>query len=508
VENTDGLGTLHVWETETGAPLFSERVGYDGLAWSPDDQYIVTSRSLVLQVRSTTDWTVLREIAASPGAFAFHSSGLLTVQQRGIGVRQYDLAKGTSTLLLETSHSGMLALNADTGLLAMAGQASDGMIHLYDTKQAHRRVSFFQHHTGSIADIAFSRDGQLLATAGFDGRICVTDLHQRLQRHPNVRHPYTPPWEGAVGGIDADGQRVTLVFGERATRLAVDWSQSRDHETASAEDTEKRMIHSPPPKHHVSYESERLERNGLGKLLLRNLDTKTVEELPWSCTFKIGKAFVFPAARIAVAVTGNPDARGVHDARLQAFDLQARKSIYQEILVGLRIYDLYGVAVDVAPSRKWMAVAAAPGSLRLIDLTTGDAHAFMNFSMHDRITCLSISPDSRYLAIVDNGTSIKIWDTATRALAQDLRMNSRVHCLAFSPDARTLVASTASDLQFWHTETGQQMVKLAMPYQAQTMRFSADGRQFLFASPNRTSADLFRWTLDDPLPASLVAQEK
>ncbi|KAJ5690340.1 hypothetical protein N7462_004732 [Penicillium macrosclerotiorum] len=73
----------------------------------------------------------------------------------------------------------------------------------------------------------------------------------------------------------------------------------------------------------------------------------------------------------------------------------------------------------------------------------------------DFINLVVVSPDGRLVASASNDHTIKIWETASGALQQTLKSGSKlITSLAFSPDGQLIASTTSMEVNVWKTATG------------------------------------------------------
>jgi outer membrane protein assembly factor BamB len=149
---SDGENTVRLWDAETGKP-----------------------------VRRFKDYTTPFQLQragiriAGVYSLVFSADGrtLLTTSSDG-SVRRWDVATGTETAGVPNGARGFHAAASPDGRLVALG---DGFSHVvvYELATGTKRWHFTGHR-GLIYDLAFSRDGELLASASRDTTVLVWDL--------------------------------------------------------------------------------------------------------------------------------------------------------------------------------------------------------------------------------------------------------------------------------------------------------------------------------------------
>jgi|GEM_PF-1792171 len=488
------LGRLQVWDTETGQELFTGAARARSMEWTSDGTAIVMGGDLGIQCRELRDWGTVRTMTTKECRVSLHPRGELTALEYGVGMRHFDSNSGESSIRMHTLLQGLVGWEKNSELLAIV--APDSIVHVFDTKAGNQPVSFAQHHADRVTDLGFSGDGKYLITAGWDGRVCVTDLHRRLPLHPSVRHLYPGGFDGNIIGIDEDGQRVTIQTHRDITRLKVDcFQKSSKNAPMEFGDRTTSFPNSPGV---ISPRGMRLERDSQGGGIVRDLKTGETKPLAITLPENLASAFYFDELdAVAISFT---------DHILRVIDLRSSRGICAETFAVGKDWANTGDVATMSVDRRWTAMAHIPGGFRLVDNLTGEGRWLReDENITDSLACPQFSADGRRIAVVHNRRNVLIWDVVSGELLHTLQLNILTNGLAFSPDGRTLAIQTERELQFWHAETGQKMVAVAIPDGISAIRYSPDGRIFYCASGNPNRADIFHWVATDDSPADAVA---
>jgi len=97
----------------------------------------------------------------------------------------------------------------------------------------------------------------------------------------------------------------------------------------------------------------------------------------------------------------------------------------------------------ISPNSKFLAVANNKGSIQVWNQGSADPDPMMNFSQTESILCLAFNPDSTLLATGGNDNKAVVWDLVAKKYKYQIRHDGNVTCLAFSPNPKWLI--TGSD---------------------------------------------------------------
>ncbi len=299
----------------------------------------------------------------------------------------------------------------------------------------HPKAVLILRHRKAVNAVAFSPDGQRLATAAADnnariwevasGHECLHVMHQGVRFNARGRLP------NISGG--------TVAFYPRGLWLA----------TASGDDT------------------ARIWDLGSGSQLATFVHDNVV----------VGVAFSPDGLCLATASAD-------HTARVW------------EVGSGRRLatltHDSVVVGVAFSPDGLWLATASGDHTARIWDV--GDEQQRTKVTHGKPVRAVTFSPDGHWLATASEDHTARIWDVGSGSQLATFTHDNVVVGVAFSPDGRWLAtASEDHTARVWDVGSGQRLATLTHDSVVTGVAFSPDG--YRLATASRGKAALI-WALD------------
>jgi RNA polymerase sigma factor (sigma-70 family) len=417
-------GAIPLWDLATGKLIRKFRTGDRGVmsvAFSPDGKtlawcgYDAAPHWWVgtLDVATGKQLHHTRGVATFPQALAFSSDGKMLFTAGG-PIQRWDVATGKEIDPVEDQADEVwrLALSPDGRVLA----AGSRIVCLWDPatgKELHR----LEPPTGGpLMDVAFSPDGQTVATVSRTGWLCLWQVATG-RKLGSVRVPRSASTRGSSGWEDfesvmfsPDGRTIATGAGGRIlliqeAPLAV---RRRFQGSASGEDLVVQSVGFLPDGRTLG---GALAAWGLDATV-RFWDVATGKPLPHLYAHLKGQPAHFEqlmrnlcSARLALSA----------DGRMWTVNRQTAISVW-ETASGKERLRLAGHKEPVttcafSPDGRTLASAGWDGTIRLWDLTNGKELACLT-GHRGTANCLAFSPDGKRLFSGSSDTCVLIWEVA------------------------------------------------------------------------------------------------
>jgi WD40 repeat protein len=339
-------------------------------------------------------------------------------------------------------------------------------LHRVNFARANLAQSVFANTLSAVLSVAFSPDGQILATADVNNEVRlwrVTDGKELLvcQGHTN--------WVHTVAFNPIDGSLLASASADRTIRL---WDTRTGEclQTLSGH-TERiwSIAFSTDGKHLVSGSADRTMR-------LWDLNSgECLRTISGNAGGICSVALATKAQSILAA--------GGEDGLVGIWDLDTG-----ERLATLSGHAKWVWSVALSADGRMLASGGDDRAIRLWDVKSGKL--LQTLTGHtSRIWSLALSPDGKTLASGSDDRTAKLWNLETGECLRTLQGHSQwIWSVAFSPDGQTL-ASGGKDqtVHLWNVSSGSSLRTLqGYTNQIWSVAFSSDDRTLASGSDDRT----------------------
>ncbi len=401
-------------------------------------------------------------------------------------------------LLEHSDWVSTLAFTPNGDRLASAGYEGDIILWDVTEREQPTEVERFEDHLGQIWSVTFSSDGNTLASSGFDSTIRLRDistrrpdirqrLGQALQGHENRVYSlaYSPDSQTFASGSDT-GQ---IILWDAVSRQSVSEMSNAHSSFVNS------LAFSPDNKTLASGSFD-------GSMRLWNVSERSNVQ-PWGNPLSAGG----PILSVAFNPSGTILASASDSGLVMLWDVSDPGNP-QTLGTPLSAHTGFVNSVIFSPDGQTLATAGATaggmGSIILWDISNPQAPQQLIAPLNHHLTpvrTLAFNPNGQQLASGSEDRSIIMWDitdlTNPQPLGDPLSTHTNfITSLAYSPDGLTL-ASAGFDrvLILWDVTTRR---RLGEPLSGHvdfinSLVFSPDGQSVLTGSWDHT---LFWWDVD------------
>ena len=449
-----------------------------GFALSPNGRFLAYYDRPLLVVRDQEKGTLIAsfkpasyvtDLAFSPDS---RTLGLCLMNEGAVELWNIDPWEQRGRLSRHAGRIQCLAFSPDGRLLASGG--FDRTVRLWDLADR-RELRRLKGHRAGLKALAFSPDSKRLASGGLDCKIRLWE----------VTTPPSPPPLTNVYGVFAfspDGRQVltqdregAAKLWDLATRLTLqEWSGVPFEDAAFITNgrlvlISKSVSNAPPQLTLLELGSAAPGQDASG-----NAPLHSVPDLSQSrCSVPL-KGIPSPCTTAAIAPGGSTCVTGYDDGTVAFWDT-VTGALRHSARPHTNSLFRFAFAHD---GRRVASVTWDQTWINMWEATTGDLLSDRHFPLRFA-AALALSPEGTRYAMggASVGSTIRLFEAASAEPAGMLTGHlDDVRRLAYSPDGLTL-ASTAIDhhLKLWHVATGRPVLTLPQGEMQEYLTFSRDG---------------------------------
>jgi WD40 repeat protein/DNA-binding SARP family transcriptional activator len=451
--------TIRLWDVESGLCL---RVleGHQGhvraVAFSPDGTLLASGSedqsARIWDVSSGQCLTILEGHSNTISVVAFSPDRETLVSgSEDTDVRLWDVKSGRCLKKLEGCGSSVsMAFNPDRTALA---SSNDRMIHLWDIGSG-QCLKTLAGHTSWVRTLAFSSDGEMLASGSEDTNVRLWDTRsgQCLRTLQGYAHQV---W--AVS-FSSNGRILASAGEDHIVRI---WNASNTTCLYTLQGHTSRV-------RSVAFSSD-------GFILLSGSEDQTIRlwEVGSGRCLKVLRGHTAWIYAVAVSSDSQTIASAGEDHEVHLWNMRTSQH-----LTILRGHTNRVRSVAFSPDGQTLASGSEDRTIRLWDVKNGQCLGL--FQGHsDRVYSVAFNPAGQVLASSSDDQTIRLWDVQTGQCLTVLRGHTdRIRSVAFNAEG-TILASGSSDqtIRLWDVQTGQCLTVLrGHTDHVRAVAFSSDGQ--------------------------------
>ncbi len=333
-----------------------------------------------------------------------------------------------------------------------------------------------KNKVGNVNAVAFSPNGQYLATASVDGKTCVWDTTDGTIIM--CKAPNTDPKDGLKVGANA------VSFSPDGKYLAAAWTDGKILVLNTNGYNQINLI-----ERSSSVLAMTFSPNGQ-YLATASVDGKTCV---WDTTSGKQIMCTDPKNGLKVganAVSFSPDGKYLATAGADGEVWVFETNGYDPI--NLMEHNSSVLSMTFSPKGHYLATASVDGTVRVWNTTVKKKPAKWELrhklSHHKAVTNVAFSLDDKYLATASSDNTASVWDLTSGDEFARLIHNDGVNAIAFNPDKKSLLATASADgtARVWDLNSDRTVPRMGHKKEVNAKAFSDDGKHIVTASNDKT----------------------
>jgi WD40 repeat protein len=379
-------------------------------------------------------------------------------------------------LVIQTGHSSLVnsvAFSLDGNTLASAG--GDNAIKIWDV-QTGRQIRSLIGHTSYILSVTFSPDGRLLASGGFDNTVRLWDakmgtLLRTFEGHTGGIFSVAFARDGltlASGGFDKtiklwdieQGKEVRSFVGHTDVIFSVEFSPDKKSLASGSLDNSIKLwdlstgLYKTLKGHTKGVWSVSFSSDG--KTLASGSPDGTIRlwDVPSGNQTKSLQARTAVLYSVVISPDGKTVASGGENNTVKLWDVATGQEVKS-----FEGHSSFVKSIAFSKDGQTLVSGSSDNTIRLWDVTTGrQIRTLLSRAIH--VLAVAVSAQTKRLATVTFDDSIKLWNLENGQQIKSLEYGPKgtrnINSIVFSPDGKTLVSGHRDDtIRLWDVETGR-----------------------------------------------------
>lgn len=514
----DSKYKIHLWQHGENIAIFSEHSNIIwSLAFSADGQFLAsasldqTARLWDIESKKCC-FSLPHQASVWSVAFSANSQILASSDDKGI-VKFWDIYNGECIKFLKAHELGIwsIAFSSDGQFLATA--SSDSTINIWDC-QNYQCLQTLQGHKSFVRAVAFSPNSQLLASGSDDTTVKIWEFQKSdddKQTGEFQEKHYNPPLKHSniirSLAFSPDGQKIASSSDDEKVRI---WQLNNGEccQVLSHDNVVSAVAFNPTNQTLACGDENRMVRiwdyqgNSLqswqgysriiraiaispdGKTIVSGHDDHTVRL--WNHNQKEPLTTLEQHTHRVFAVAFSPDkkmfASGGSDKTVRLWNINNAQQL-EKLEAGNNNW-IFSIAFS--PDSQMVAGVGTDYTVKIWNVKNYQLQKLLQ-GHTSLIWSVAFSPDGKCLATASEDTTIKIWDIKSGECLNTLKSPERLRAIAFSLDGH-FIASSGGDhkVRLWDVSNNYQCEELQADAKIMSVAFSPDGQTIAGGNENGT----------------------